>query len=73
LGRVPLDQIKPRPVRSDRVLSALKTLLSWHAGRSDYVSVLGRGGRRTSIRERAWSRILDDAELRKVWIAAEAR
>jgi integrase len=59
------------PVRSDRVLSALKTLLSWHAGRSDYVSVLGRGGRRTSIRERARSRILDDAELRKVWIAAE--
>jgi integrase len=85
LGRVPLDQIKRGqfvreldriaddngPVRSDRVLSALKTLLSWHAGRSDYVSVLGRGGRRTSIRERARSRILDDAELRKVWIAAE--
>jgi integrase len=85
LGRVPLDQIKRGqfvreldriaddngPVRSDRVLSALKTLLSWHAGRSDYVSVLGRGGRRTSIRERARTRILDDAELRKVWIAAE--
>jgi integrase len=85
LGRVPLEQIKRGqfvreldriaddngPVRSDRVLSALKTLLSWHAGRSDYVSVLGRGGRRTSIRERARTRILDDAELRKVWIAAE--
>jgi integrase len=85
LGRVPLDQIKRGqfvreldriaddngPVRSDRVLSALKTLLSWHAGRSDYVSVLGRGGRRTSIRERARTRILDDAELLKVWIAAE--
>lgn len=85
LGRVPLDQIKRGqfvreldriaddngPVRSDRVLSALKTLLSWHAGRSDYVSVLGRGGRRTSIRERARTRILDDAELRKVWTAAE--
>jgi integrase len=82
---VPLDQIKRGqfvreldriaddngPVRSDRVLSALKTLLSWHAGRSDYVSVLGRGGRRTSIRERARTRILDDAELRKVWTAAE--
>src|SRR5262249_35764358 len=28
------------PVRSDRALSALKTLLAWHAQRSDYVSPL---------------------------------
>ena len=34
--------------RADRVLSAAKTLLNWHAGRSDFVSPLGRGGRRTS-------------------------
>jgi len=85
LGRLPVDQIKRGqytrvldhiadhngPVRSDRCLSALKTLLGWHAARSDYVSVLGRGGRRTSIRDRARSRILSDDELRAVWKAAE--
>jgi hypothetical protein len=85
LGRLPVDQIRRGqytrvldhiadnngPVRADRVLSALKTLLSWHAERSDYVSVLGRGGRRTSTRERARSRVLSDTELRRVWLAAE--
>jgi integrase len=85
LGRQPVDQIKRGqftrvldhiadqrgPVRADRVLSALKTLLSWHAERSDYVSVLGRGGRRTSTSERARSRVLSDDELRRVWTAAE--
>ena len=59
------------PVRADRVLSATKTLLAWHAERSDYVSVLGRGGRRTSISERARSRVLTDDELRRVELAAE--
>jgi integrase len=59
------------PVRSDRVLSALRTLLTWHAARSDFVSPLVRGGRRTSIQERARSRILSDEELRAVWTAAE--
>jgi integrase len=60
------------PVRADRALSALKTLLSWHAERSDYVSVLGRGGRRTSIAERARSRVLSDPETRRVVETAEA-
>ena len=59
------------PVRSDRCLSALRTLLSWHAMRSDFVSPLVRGGRRTSIAERARSRVLTDDELRAVWLAAE--
>ena len=56
--------------RADRVLSAAKTLLNWHASRSDFVSPLGRGGRRTSTSERARSRILSDDELRRVWLAA---
>ena len=56
--------------RADRVLSAAKTLLNWHAGRTDYVSPLGRGGRRTSTSERARSRMLTDDELRRVWRAA---
>jgi integrase len=85
LGRLPVDQIKRGqfthvldhiadhngPVRADRVLSALKTLLNWHAERSDFISPLGRGGRRTSIRDRARSRFLSDAELRQVWTVAE--
>jgi integrase len=86
LGRLPLAEIKRGqftrvldhiadnngPVRADRVLSALKTTLAWHAERSDYVSVLGRGGRRTSTRERARSRVLSDDELRAVVKTAEA-
>ena len=63
LGRLPVAEIKRGQytrvldhiadhnglARADRVLSAAKTLLSWHAARSDFVSPLGRGGRRTSI------------------------
>src|SRR5262249_10024648 len=85
LGRQPIDQIRRGqytrvldgiadqrgPVRADRVLSALKHMLTWHAERSEFVSPLGRGGRRTSIRERARKRILSDAEFTAVWIAAE--
>ena len=85
LGRLPVDQIRRGqytrvldhiadrrgPVRADRVLSALKTLLNWHAERSDYVSVLGRGGRRTSTAERARRRVLSDEELQSVWQTAE--
>jgi integrase len=85
LGRLPVDQIRRGQytreldriadnnglVRADRVLSALKTLLNWHAERSDFISPLGRGGRRTSIRDRARSRFLTDDELRRVVTTAE--
>ena len=56
---------------ADRCLSALRTLLSWHAGRSDFISPLVRGMRRTSTRERARERVLTDDELRAFWRAAE--
>ena len=85
LGRLPVAEIKRGQytrvldhiadhnglARADRVLSAAKTLLNWHAGRSDFISPLGRGGRRTSIRERARERVLTDDELRRVWLAAD--
>jgi integrase len=85
LGQLPLDQVRRGqfarvldhvadargPVRADRALAAMKRLLAWHAERSDYVAVLGRGGRRTSTKERARSRVLDDSELRRVWQTAE--
>src|SRR5262249_57090441 len=58
LGQLPIDQITRGqyarvldgvadhngPVRSDRARSALRTLLNWHARRSDFVSPLPRGG-----------------------------
>jgi integrase len=85
LGRLPVAEIRRGqytrildhisdhngPVRADRCLSALRTLLSWHSARSDFISPLPRGGRRTSIAERARSRILSDDELRRLWLAAE--
>jgi integrase len=85
LGQLPIDQIKRGQymrvldhgaderglVRADRALSAMKALLNWYAERSDYVSVLGRGGRRTSVRERARSRVPNDNELKAIWLAAE--
>jgi integrase len=85
LGRLPVGEItrgqlvrlfdriadERGPVRSDRCLSALRTLLGWHARRSDFVSPLVPGMRRTSIAERARTRILSDDELRRVWTAAE--
>jgi integrase len=87
LGRLPVAEIKRGqfarafdhiadtrgPVRSDRVQSATKRLLAWHAERSEFVSPLGRGGRRTSIRERARTRILADDELQPVVETAEHR
>jgi integrase len=85
LGRLPVAEIRRGqytrildhiadhngPVRADRCLSALRTLLSWHASRSDFISPLTRGGRRTSIQERARSRILSDDELAGVVRTAE--
>jgi len=85
LGRMPVAEIKRGqyhrvldriadergPVRADRVLAAVKRLLAWHADRSDFVSPLTRGGRRTSIKDRARTRVLSDDELRRVWTTAE--
>jgi integrase len=85
LGRLPITEInrgqyhrvfdriadERGPVRADRVLAATKRLLSWYAERSDFISPLGRGGRRTSPGELARSRVLSDDELRRLWITAE--
>jgi integrase len=85
LGRLPIHEVRRGqyhraldhiadergPVRADRVLAALKRLLAWHADRSDFISPLTRGGRRTSIKDRARSRVLSDDELRRVWTTAE--
>ena len=87
LGRLPVEEIKRRqyvrllddiadqrgPVRADRVLTGLSRLLSWHAQRSDdYVNPLLKVERRTSIKDNGHgARVLNDDELRSVWLAAE--
>jgi integrase len=49
----------------------MKTLLNWHGNRSDYVSVLTRTSWRTAGPAGGRDRVLDDAELRAIWLAAE--
>jgi integrase len=86
LGQLPLDTIDREqfvkqldhvsrtrgPVRADRMLMALKRLLKWYSGRrSNYISPLANVERRTSIKDRARTRVLTEDELRRVWVAAE--
>ena len=59
------------PVRANRVQNAAKALLSWHANRGEYVSVLADTKPRISIKDRARDRVLSNDELRKVWTTAE--
>jgi integrase len=87
LGRLPVAEIRRGqftrqldhiadergPTRADRVLASLRRMLSWHAARSDFISPLGRGGRRTSTKERARTRVLSDPELKAVVATAERR
>jgi integrase len=57
----------------DRISADIRQVMIDHAVRSDdYVCPLVKGIRRLKPKERARTRILDDAELRKVWVTAEA-
>jgi integrase len=85
LGQLPIDQIRRGQFvrvldaiadergrqRAGRALGAMKTLLNWHGNRSDYVSVLTRTSWRTAGPAGGRDRVLDDAELRAIWLAAE--
>ena len=85
LGQLPLPEIRRAmfvrefdriedgrgPVRANRVQTAVKALLNWYAGRSDYISVLTRTPARISISDRARSHVPSDAELRAIVLAAE--
>jgi integrase len=65
-----LDRVSARagPVMADRTLSYLRAALNWYEARTDdWRSPVVRGMVRTGARER--TRVLDDAELRKVWAA----
>jgi integrase len=70
-----LDRIEDEngPVMADRTLAYIRKIINWHASRSDeFRSPIVRGMARTSGKERARSRVLNDEELRAVWKAAEA-
>jgi integrase len=69
-----LDAIEEErgPVMADNTLAYLSKLFGWHAIRDDnFRSPIVRGMARTSSKERARSRILNDDELRRVWTTAE--
>jgi integrase len=85
LGRMPIASIRRSdivrlldrvsvergPTMADSVLSVMSTVMKEHAKRSDdYVPPIVPGMKRTSPKERARERILDDDELRRVWAAA---
>jgi integrase len=87
LGARPMDSIKRSeiiklldriaddhgPVMADHALAMLRRVMSWHAVRDDdFKSPIIKGMARTSIKERARSRTLDDDELRAIWRTAEA-
>jgi integrase len=57
---------------ADLVLSYLRRVFNWHASRvDDFSSPIVRGMGRYNAKERERSRVLSDAELRKIWIATE--
>jgi len=69
-----LDGIESKagPVAADKVLANLSKLFNWWATRQDdFYSPIVRGMGRTSPRDRAKTRILNDEEIRAVWTAAD--
>jgi integrase len=70
-----LDRIvaEKGPVAAEHTLATLRRLFNWYAMRDDdFLSPIVRGMSRIRPEERARDRVLDDAELRVVWRAAEA-
>jgi integrase len=60
------------PRMADEVLSVLSILFRWHAIRDEsFRSPLVPGMNRTTPKGRMRTRVLDDGELRRVWIACE--
>jgi integrase len=69
-----LDRVEDNsgPVAADKVLAIVSGVFNWYAARNDdYNSPIVRGMRRSSSKERARTRILDDDEIRLVWSKAE--
>ena len=69
-----LDGIEDQngPAMADLTLAFLRTVMNWHASRSDeFRSPIVRGMARTKPRERARERTLSDDEIRVVWSVAD--
>jgi integrase len=71
-----LDKIEAEngPVAAEHTLALLRRLFNWYATRpdgEDFLSPIVRGMSRIKPEERARDRVLDDAELKAVWRAAE--
>jgi integrase len=59
------------PTMADGALATISMVMQAHAQRTDdYASVIVKGMRRIKPKERARERILDDDELRRVWVAS---
>src|SRR5262249_52332603 len=57
---------------ADRTLGDMRSILNWHATRSDdFRSPIVKGMARTKASETARKRILSDNEIRKVWVDLE--
>jgi integrase len=69
-----LDHVEENagPVAADSTLNVLSSICHWYESRHEsYVVPTSKRMRRTSTKERARKRILDDEELRAVWKAAD--
>ena len=67
-----LDQIEEGsgPSMATQTLALIRTVMNWHATRSDdFMSPIVRGMARTDRSEQARDRILSDEELRAIWKA----
>ncbi len=60
------------PRQADSVLGVLRSIMNWHAARTDdYVPPIVRGMRRDDPHAKKRARILDDDEIRSLWAAAD--
>ena len=58
--------------QADMILAIVRSVMNWRAARSDdYSAPIVKGMQRTSPKERARARTLNDDELRAVWKASE--
>jgi integrase len=66
-------ELESGPVAADRALALIRRILNWHATRADnFAPPVIKGMARTSTKERARSRILNDDEIRKIWNSKES-
>jgi integrase len=69
-----LDQIEDEngARTADYVLTVTRAIMNWHAARrDDYSPPIVRGMRRQSPHAQQRSRVLDDDEIRRIWVACE--